>query len=58
MLVMSTPAAVQPPTPENVHLYRAAVLAWRKAVCGRPVVGKDFLKLLHSAGRCGHVFDL
>ena len=28
---MSTPAAVEPPTPENVHLYRAAVLAWRKA---------------------------
>jgi hypothetical protein len=26
-----TPAAVEPPTPENVHLYRAAVLAWRKA---------------------------
>ena len=25
---------------------------------GRPQVGKDFLKLLHSAGRCGHVFDL
>jgi hypothetical protein len=28
---MSTPAAVEPPTPENAHLYRAAVLAWRKA---------------------------
>jgi hypothetical protein len=28
---MSTPAAVEPPTPENIHLYRAAVLAWRKA---------------------------
>jgi hypothetical protein len=28
---MSTPAPVEPPTPENVHLYRAAVLAWRKA---------------------------
>ena len=28
---MSTPAAVEPPTAENVHLYRAAVLAWRKA---------------------------
>jgi hypothetical protein len=28
---MPTPAAVEPPTPENVHLYRAAVLAWRKA---------------------------
>ena len=28
---MSTPAAVEPPTPENVHLYRAAVLASRKA---------------------------
>ena len=26
-----TPAAVQPPTPENVHLYRAAALAYRKA---------------------------
>jgi hypothetical protein len=31
MTVMATPAAVEPPTPENVHLYRAAVLAWRKA---------------------------
>jgi hypothetical protein len=28
---MPTPAAVEPPTPENVHLYRAAVLASRKA---------------------------
>ena len=28
---MPTPTAVEPPTPENVHLYRAAVLAWRKA---------------------------
>ena len=28
---MTTPAPVEPPTPENVHLYRAAVLAWRKA---------------------------
>jgi len=28
---MSMPAAVEPPTPENVHLYGAAVLAWRKA---------------------------
>lgn len=28
---MTTPAAVEPPTPENVHLYRAAVLAWREA---------------------------
>jgi hypothetical protein len=28
---MSTPAPVEPPTPENVHLYRAAVLASRKA---------------------------
>ncbi len=28
---MSTPAAVEPPTPENVHLYRAAALASRKA---------------------------
>jgi hypothetical protein len=28
---MSTPAAVEPPTPENVHLYRAAALAWRNA---------------------------
>ena len=25
-----TPAAVEPPTPGNVHLYRAAALAWRK----------------------------
>jgi arginine exporter protein ArgO len=28
---MSTPAAVEPPTPENFHIYRAAVLAWRTA---------------------------
>ena len=28
---MSTPSAVEPPTRENVHLYRAAVLAWREA---------------------------
>ena len=28
---MPTPSAVEPPTPENIHLYRAAVLAWRKA---------------------------
>jgi hypothetical protein len=28
---MSTPAPVEPPTPENVHLYRAAVLASPKA---------------------------
>jgi hypothetical protein len=28
---MTTPAPVEPPTPENVHLYRAAILAWRKA---------------------------
>ncbi len=28
---MPTPAAVEPPTPENVHLYRAAALAWRNA---------------------------
>jgi predicted DNA-binding transcriptional regulator AlpA len=27
-------------------------------VCGRLDVGKDFLKLLHSAGRCGHVSGL
>src|SRR5271165_5293082 len=27
-------------------------------VCGRPSVGKDFLKLLHIAGRCGHVSGL
>ena len=27
-------------------------------VCGRLSVGKDFLKHLHSAGRCGHVSDL
>ena len=31
MRSMTTPAAVEPPTPENVHLYRAAILAWRKA---------------------------
>jgi hypothetical protein len=29
--LMSTPAAVTPPTPTNVHLYRAAALAWRNA---------------------------
>ncbi len=28
---MLTPAAVEPPTPENVHFYRAAALAWRNA---------------------------
>ena len=28
---MPTPAAVEPQTPENVHLYRAAALAWRMA---------------------------
>ena len=28
---MPTPAAVEPPTPQNVHLYRAAALAYRKA---------------------------
>jgi hypothetical protein len=28
---MSTPAAVTPPTAKNVHLYRAAALAYRKA---------------------------
>ena len=28
---MSTPSAVEPPTAENRHLDRAAVLAWRKA---------------------------
>jgi hypothetical protein len=27
---MPTPAAVKPPTPENVRLYRAAALAWRE----------------------------
>ena len=27
---MPTPAAVTPPTPGNVHLYRAAALAWKK----------------------------
>jgi hypothetical protein len=26
---MPTPAAVEPPTPENIHLYRAAALAYR-----------------------------
>ena len=30
-VVMPTPTAVEPPTPENIHLYRAAALAWRKA---------------------------
>jgi hypothetical protein len=28
---MPTPTAIEPPTPENVHLYRAAALGWRKA---------------------------
>jgi len=28
---MPTPAAVEPPTPENRHLYRAAALAYRDA---------------------------
>ena len=28
---MPTPAAVEPPTPENIALYRAAALAYRKA---------------------------
>ena len=28
---MSTPAATEPPTPDNIHLYRAAALAYRKA---------------------------
>lgn len=28
---MPTPAAVEPPTPENIGLYRAAALAYRKA---------------------------
>jgi len=28
---MPTPKAVTPPTPENVHLYRAAALAFKKA---------------------------
>jgi hypothetical protein len=28
---MPTPAAVEPPTPENVHLYRAACLVWKRA---------------------------
>ena len=31
LTVMPTLAAVEPPTPRNVHLYRAAVLVWRKA---------------------------
>ena len=26
---MPTPRAVEPPTPENIALYRAAALAWR-----------------------------
>ena len=28
---MPTPPPIEPPTSENVHLYRAAVLAWRLA---------------------------
>ena len=28
---VSTPPPIEPPTSENVHLYRAAVLAWRLA---------------------------
>ena len=28
---MPTPATVEPPTPENVHLYRAACLVWKRA---------------------------
>jgi hypothetical protein len=28
---MPTPDAVEPPTPENVHLYRAAALPWRNS---------------------------
>ena len=28
---MPTPSVVEPPTPENVHLYRAAALAYRNA---------------------------
>ena len=27
---MTTPAPVTSPTPENVHLYRAAAVAWKK----------------------------
>jgi len=29
-VLMPTPAPVEPPSPENVHLYRAACLAYRK----------------------------
>ena len=28
---MPTPSAIEPPTPETVHLYRAAAIAYRKA---------------------------
>jgi hypothetical protein len=28
---MPTPCAVEPPTPDNIHLYRAAALAWRNS---------------------------
>jgi hypothetical protein len=28
---VSKPPPIEPPTPENVHLYRDAVLAWRLA---------------------------
>jgi hypothetical protein len=38
---MSTPAAVEPPTLENVHLYRAAVLAWRKSAIEERSRGAD-----------------
>ena len=29
---MPTPAATEPPTPDNIHLYRAAAVAYRKEV--------------------------
>jgi hypothetical protein len=56
---MPTPAAVEPPTPENVHLYRAAVLAWRKAEIEERSKHAD-IKLAnphaaeHSAARAVH----
>jgi hypothetical protein len=47
---MTTPAPVEPPTPENVHLYRAAVLAWRKAAIEERSqhADRDAVRLLSS----------